>query len=190
MSSKDKIKYIGCLKTICIYIIIFVIIIVSYGLYGYFSVEPLPKEELIKRGIEFFDRNKKDLNSIVNALHLLKFPIDNRGAEVKISSWTKLPRLHHTGNDSIFRKINESVYDSIVSLIDYHKELCHYGWYDSIGNFSYLSDAKYVNVNREHYWIEYIVNEDDYNYYPHDSIPLEETNWRYQIEGNWYLVSP
>ena len=188
MNTIKQIDVIGCLK-------IWgwaVIIVLCIALYNYFSIKPLPKEELIQRGVEYFDRNRKDFNSVVNALHLLNFPIDNRGAEVKISSWTKLPSLHHTGNDSIFRKINESVYDSIVSLIDYHKILCHHCWLDSAGNFSHLSEENDCNINRYHYSIAYIVNINDFSYhfYPHDSIPIEETHWGYQIEGNWYLISP
>lgn len=184
-------------KTLCIYIIIFVVIIVSYGLYGYFSVEPLPKNELIKRGVEFFDRNRKDFNSIVNALHLLKFP-RTKDVKLRIQKYKGKIYLEYLRDDSLFCKVNESVYDSIVSLVNYHKELCSYCWLDSSGNFSYLSDSKYLNINREHYWIAYVVNKDDFNwykryeyhFYPHDSIPLEETNWKYQIEGNWYLISP
>ena len=116
MSNRSSLDGIGCLKIWGFEVLGAVIIVLCIALYNYFSIKPLPKEELIQRGVEYFDRNRKDFNSVVNALHLLKFPIDNRGAEVKISSWTKLPSLHHTGNDSIFRKINESVYDSIVSL--------------------------------------------------------------------------
>ena len=196
MNTIKQIDVIGCLK-------IWgwaVVIVLCIALYNYFSIKPLPKEELIQRGVEYFDRNRKGFNSVVNAIHLLKFPRE-KGAKLEISTAQNRQRLYYSCDDSLFHRINENVYDSIVSLVNYHKKLCHHCWVDSIGNFSHISEENDCNIKRSHYKITFIVDADEYNwglptavphyhFYPHDSIPIEETHWGYQIEGNWYLISP